>query len=549
MNGTHGTRGLRGWWHRNRRAVAAMAMVTIVLAGLSVWIHTLYLRSAMAERRAMVAVTAASYASALSNALNERIALVRGLTAFVTVQISGDGEHEGRMEEEFAAFAALLHSATAGIRNISVSPQFVVRHVYPLGGNEKALGNDLLKDPRPGFAETVQRSIRTGEVTVHAPLKLLQGGVGVIARDVVFLRGEPWGAVGMVFDLDRMIEEARLNSGGALLYALRDHSGNLVTGNPTVFGADPIIDRIRMPDGEWQFAAAPAGGWPAAVTDSDEYARFVVILAAFALLVELVTFLLVERRSALERLVEQRTAELTDARRLADRRADELERFAYVAAHDLQEPLRAVSSFTQLLAKRLGGGLDEESRSYVQHSVDAARRLKALLRDVQLFLSEEKIPLPGGPIAPDEVLSEVREGLGELEARMQASVTVEPLPMVQADRRRLKEILNVLLSNAIQYRHPDRVPEVRVTGRVDGDMVMIGVTDNGVGIDPRFADQVFDVFKRLQPRDGASGTGMGLAIARKMAERLGGRIDLSSEPGVGSTFTLQLPCPPGRGPA
>lgn len=547
MTDTGAVHGLSGRWRRHRRAITAMAVVTLVLAGLSIWAHTLFMRSALAERRAAVAVTAASYASALSNALNERIALVRGLTAFVTVQISGGGGAVA--DDEFAAFAALLNKATPGIRNISISPDFVVRLVYPVAGNERAIGNDLLKDPRPGFAETVQRSIRTGEVTVHAPLKLLQGGVGVIARDVVFLRGEPWGAVGMVFDLDRMVDEARLNTAGTLQYALRDHGGNLVTGNPAVFAADPIIDRIRMPDGEWQFAVVPAGGWPAAVTGSDDYLRFVMILAAFALLVEMVAFLLVERRGSLERLVEQRTAELTDARRLADRRADELERFAYVAAHDLQEPLRAVSSFTQLLARRLGDSLDEESRSYVQHSVDAARRLKALLRDVQLFLSEEKIPLPTGPIAVEDVMAEVREGLGELEGRTQASVLVESLPAVQADRRRLKEILSVLLSNALQYHHPDRKPEVRVTGRVEGAMVLIGVTDNGVGIDPRFADQVFDVFKRLQPRDGASGTGMGLAIARKMAERLGGRIDLSSEPGVGSTFILQLPGPPGRGPA
>lgn len=536
-----------GRWRRHRRALTTMAVVTALLAGLSVWGHGVYMRQALAERRAAVAVTAASHASALSNALNERIALVRGLTAFVSVQIArADGTVA---PDEFAAFATLLNEATPGIRNISVSPNFVVRMVYPIAGNERALGNDLLKDPRPGFAETVHRAIRTGDVTVHAPIALLQGGMGVIARDIVFQRGEPWGAVGMVFDLGRLIEEARLSAADTLQYALRDHDGRLVTGDPALFAADPIIDRIRMPDGEWQIAAMPKGGWPAAVTGSDEYLRFVMILAAFALLVELVAFLLVERRGALEGLVEQRTTELTAARRVADRRADELERFAYVAAHDLQEPLRAVSSFTQLLAKRLGDQLDDEARSYVQHSVDAARRLKALLRDVQLFLSEEKIPLPAGPIAADEVMAEVREGLEELEQRRRASVVVEPLPMVLADRRRLKEMLAVLLSNALQYGHPDRPPEVRVTGRLDGDEALIGVTDNGIGIDPRFADQVFDVFKRLQPRDGDSGTGMGLAIARKMAERLGGRIVLESEPGVGSTFTLHLPSAQGRGSA
>jgi signal transduction histidine kinase len=170
-----------------------------------------------------------------------------------------------------------------------------------------------------------------------------------------------------------------------------------------------------------------------------------------------------------------------------------------------------------------------------------------LLRDVQLFLAENRVPLGCGVIPAGDPLKAALAALTRRIADAGAAVTVADLPPVQADERRLREIFIVLIANAIEYRHPYRAAEVQISHRrVDGYDV-IDVRDNGIGIEPRYRDQIFEVFRRLHPRDEHPGTGMGLAIARKMVERLGGRLTVLSSPGVGSTFSIHLPHPSFRG--
>lgn len=235
-----------------------------------------------------------------------------------------------------------------------------------------------------------------------------------------------------------------------------------------------------------------------------------------------------------------RTAELGRAK-------NELEQFAYATAHDLQEPLRAIASYAQLLEKQQRGKLDEESAGFIHEIVDGAGRLKMLLRDVQLFLAEDRVPLGCGTVAAGDALLAALTALKRRIADAGATVTMGELPAVQADERRLREIFIVLIGNAVEYRHPYRAAEVHVSGRrVDGYDV-IDVRDNGIGIEPRYRDRIFEVFRRLHSRDEHPGTGMGLAIARKMVERLGGRITVVSSPGVGSTFSIHLPHPAFRG--
>ncbi len=534
-------RGMRALWARARRIgglAVAQAGVTALLLGAYWWSSGVYTRFLVAEHRTAAALTAASLASSLTSALNERLALVRGLTSFVEVHATNQG-----LAKEFPRYAEGLRRSVAGVRNISAAPGFVVRHVHPLDGNEKVLGNDLLQDPRPGFAETVQRAIVTMDVTVHGPVALIQGGQGLIARQVV-PNGDgerPWGAVGMVFDLRSVLDEVRFDRVPPHLgFALHTDGGQQVAGDAAILKRDPLIERIQLPDHHWELAIAARVGWAALARGDQSFIAFQAAFLLLALLVEALAFLAFSRRQTLESLVERRTAELGRAK-------NEMEQFAYAAAHDLQEPLRVIASYAQLLEKQQKGRLDEESEGFIREIVDGAGRLKMLLRDVQLFLAEDRVPLSNRSVLAEEALNAALTILKKRIAEAGATVIATDLPLVAADERRLREIFVVLIGNAVEYRHSYRAAEIRVSHRRQEGYDVIEVRDNGIGIDPRFRDQIFEVFRRLHGRDEHPGTGMGLAIARKMVERLGGRITVDSTPGVGSVFAVYLPHHPLRG--
>lgn len=514
---------------------ATQILVLLILVFAYFWMADIYARFLVAERRATATQTANSFAGILGSALNERIALVRGLTAFVETEADG-----GDMLEEFPRFAEGLRRATVGVRNISAAPDFVVRHIHPVEGNERVLGNDLLHDPRPGFAETVQRAIVSRDVTIHGPISLLQGGQGLIARQIAFRPGKPWGAVGMVFDLRAILEEVRFEAVPPEMgFALRTDAGVQVAGDAAVFRWDPIVERIPLPDGYWEFALAPRAGWESLVRGDQTFQAFQIGFLVVCALIEALTLMFLSQRRTLERLVGRRTDELDRAKR-------EMEQFAYAAAHDLQEPLRAIASYAQLLERECGNRLDDEAKEFIHQIVDGAGRLKMLLRDVQLFLAEDRVPLSNAPSDSGAVLETVLGILSRRIADSGAGIVAGELPVVLADERRLKEIFVILIGNAIEYRHPYRAAEIRVAHRRLDGYDVIDVRDNGIGIEPRYRDQIFEVFRRLHSRDEHPGTGMGLAIARKMAERLGGRITVESSPGIGSTFSVHLPVHPSR---
>ncbi len=527
----------RSWLQARWLAAIATLGLVISLTLAHAWIADLHARSDEDALRAQVSAVASLYANSLGNAINQRLALVRGVAAFVSVEIRND-EAVG----EFAAYAEEVRASVGGVRNVSVAPGFVVRQVHPLKGNERVLGNDLLADRRPDFVETVHRAIALRDVTAHGPLPLIQGGMGVIARQAVFRDGAPWGAVGVVFDLDPILVDANLpNLPSELIYGLRRADQATVAGDPAAFVLDPILERIRISDGFWELAVVPAVGWREASRDPQGEALILALIVGFGLLVQMVIVLLAERRVALAALVDARTRDL--ARRTEELAVakDELEQFAYAAAHDLQEPVRTLASYTQLLARHLGDGLDAEGRELAAFVTGGAKRLQALLRDVQLFVAEDRAPLPTGPAPADRALAAALRALDDRVREAAATVIRSELPEVMADERRLKEILVVLIGNAIAYRAPERSLEIRIDARREGDADILCVTDNGIGIAPQHHDQIFQVFRRLHRRSELSGTGMGLAIARKMALRLGGGISVDSSPEWGSTFSLRLP--------
>ncbi|MEX0746238.1 MAG: ATP-binding protein [Phycisphaeraceae bacterium] len=258
-------------------------------------------------------------------------------------------------------------------------------------------------------------------------------------------------------------------------------------------------------------------------------------------------------RDELQREIEQRkqTEERLQATAAALTRSNtELEQFAYIASHDLQEPLRKVEGFGEMLTEHLGQALDAEARDYLRRMVSAIQRMRDLINGL---LTYSRVTTKQRPFEPVDLNEIVRDVLSDLELRIQETagrVQVDDLPAIVADPLQMRQLLQNLIGNGLKFHHADKPPRVRVTAeRVaaesaqgDQDRCRIFVQDNGIGIDPKDVKQLFMPFRRLHGRSSRyAGTGIGLAVCRKIAERHGGTIRIDSTPGHGSTFVVTLP--------
>lgn len=218
----------------------------------------------------------------------------------------------------------------------------------------------------------------------------------------------------------------------------------------------------------------------------------------------------------------------------------ELEQFAYVASHDLQEPLRAVASCVQLLQRRYQGQLDARADELIQHAVEGPRRMQALIDDL---LAYSRVGTRGRPFEPTDCSTLVQGVLGDLEVPIRESgavVSVGPLPVVMADPTQLGQLVQNLVSNALKFRG-DQAPAIQIGAERTGGMWVFSIRDNGIGIAPEYQERIFGIFQRLHTRREYPGTGIGLAICQKIVERHGGRIWVESAVGQGSIFYFTIP--------
>jgi len=238
----------------------------------------------------------------------------------------------------------------------------------------------------------------------------------------------------------------------------------------------------------------------------------------------------------LERRVQERTEELARSNR-------ELEQFAYVASHDLQEPLRTIQSFGDLLEKHHSGQLDEQGLDFLHRMQKAAQRMRTLIKDLLAFARVSTSGQPFVAVNLNDIANGVVGDLATQIADSSASVQLDELPTIDADRTQMRQLFQNLIVNALKYCREDTPPRVRVTDTSlgKGDCCRIEVEDNGMGIPEEESDRIFQPFQRLHRGRALEGTGIGLALCRRIVERHGGRITLHSTVGVGSTFEITLP--------
>jgi signal transduction histidine kinase len=253
----------------------------------------------------------------------------------------------------------------------------------------------------------------------------------------------------------------------------------------------------------------------------------------------------IERTAELEQeIAERKRAEEAVAQHAKDlaRSNAELEQFASVASHDLKEPLRMVASYTQLLARRYQGKLDADADDFIDHAVDGVNRMQRLINDLLAYARVGTNRPSFEPVRSGVVLERVLDHLRMAVEETGAVVTHDPLPAVIADEVELGQLFQNLIGNALKFHGP-AAPRVHVSAEARGREWLFSVRDNGIGIQSEYTDRIFLIFQRLQGRNEYPGTGIGLAICKKIIERHGGRIWVESMPGEGSTFYFTLPNP------
>jgi len=223
----------------------------------------------------------------------------------------------------------------------------------------------------------------------------------------------------------------------------------------------------------------------------------------------------------------------------------ELEQFAYVSSHDLQEPLRMVTSYLQLLQRRYQGNLDDKADKYIHFAVEGAYRMQNLINDLLEISQVTTRSREPEPTNCEFVLNQISSNLEIHIKENKATVSYDPLPEVIADSTQLVQVFQNLIINGIKF-HSKEAPKIHISAEKKESEWLFSVQDNGIGIDPQYSGKIFEVFKRLHKKEEYPGTGIGLAICKKIVERHGGHIWVESELGKGSTFYFTLPINPGE---
>ncbi|NBE95763.1 HAMP domain-containing protein [Nonomuraea sp. KC401] len=219
----------------------------------------------------------------------------------------------------------------------------------------------------------------------------------------------------------------------------------------------------------------------------------------------------------------------------------ELEQFAYVASHDLQEPLRKVASFSQMLEQRYGPQLDDRARQYIHYAVDGAKRMQLLINDLLDFSRVGRVTSEKTAVESGVALDAALDNLSAMVEETGATVTHDELPQVTGDRMQLTQLFQNMIENAVKFRS-EEPPRVHIGAERSGEMWEFSCSDNGIGVEPKYADRIFLIFQRLHPRDVYPGTGIGLALCRKIVEYHGGRLWLDGDAqSGGTTFRWTLP--------
>lgn len=413
-----------------------------------------------------------------------------------------------------------------------VDEKYVVRWIEPMQGNEAALDLDLSKEEKR--YQALQKSRETKQIILSSPVSLVQGGTGFLAFFPLF--GPEQQFEGFIIGVIRYREllalvvpkhirqqfSIEISVEGVPVY---QHANNIES---RYLQNQPVQTRIA--NSQWIVQLHPLPSYRKEFHTPHPYLVLIfgVLLAALS---AISVYLLLRQFQQIKMLNEQHLA--------LKQSNDDLQSFAFIASHDLQEPLRIIGSYASLLQRRYAEQLDEKANKFLNYMSDGAQRLQTMINDL---LDYARVETQGKPLVScdlNDVLSTVLESLQDNFSDHQVQLTSDELPTVLGDAVQLQQLFLNLLSNAIKYRGGERL-NILIKAQPLGRMWHISVTDNGIGIDEIYFEKIFQVFQRLHASSSIQGSGIGLAICKRIIDRHGGKIWLESIPNSGSSFHFTL---------
>jgi signal transduction histidine kinase len=496
------------------------------------------------ESRALAIQIASSHAQSIEKQLSRSLSTTLALATILK---------EDSSFPNFDSVAADLIKRYGGISNLQLAPDAIIRKIFPLKGNEPAIGLDLKKNP-----EAVE-AIENRQLVVEGPFDLIQGGVAIVGRYPVFLQNDKtgeenfWGFTTALIELSQLL--ALVDIHGLVSKNYHFELSNavftkdekiIITQSDGEILENPVSVEIHVANEKWRLSISPKLGW---------YPFYYLVWEGLLVLILCGTLSYMGyrhlcRTEDLRRANLKMTQEIHQ-RKLAEERVmvhaetlqahnKELESFASIASHDLQEPLRKVIIFGDLLLERTKN-LDEKSKNYIERMQKASERMQIFIDDL-LGYSEISSGRQFEHIHTELILKEVIE---DLEARISESggtVVYKDILDFEADPLQMKQLFQNLVSNALKYHKEGVPPIVNIHSKLlDNGMISLIFKDNGIGFEEKYEKQIFKPFQRLHGRSAYEGTGMGLAICKKIIERHKGEIRVESSPGKGSIFQVILP--------
>jgi signal transduction histidine kinase len=469
-----------------------LVILFLLLARLSNW----YKQEILKQNQAYILTQLSGYSNQLMIAINHRFSLLDALRAFIKIN-----ESAKISQDEFNLFASGLYAGVPGIRNFSIAPKGVQRYIYPLAGNEKAIGHNLIADPRPLVRLDVQRTVESQQITLSGPYELRQGGLGLVARQAIYRNNQFWGLVAMVIDVNPLINESGIPKApqeDQLEIAVKDNNGQVFYGKAEVFSNQPIIYEIKLPEGYWTLAAVPCQGWNNQIKQPLLIFQITGLLIS-CLITALVNLILI-RQVSLELAVQQRTkkflqtsqqleAEIRERQKTEQllaaynqnleeeviRRTAELisannqleiakgkteiasqYKSVFIAnmSHEFRTPLNAILGFCELLKNHLK---DSRLKSYVEAIYSSGKVLLSLINDI-LDLSKieaGKLDVIYEPVNMRMVIQEIEQIFSHTASQKKLLIFSEidqKLPQtLYFDEVRLRQILFNVVGNALKF--------------------------------------------------------------------------------------------------
>lgn len=480
--------------------------------------------------------------SQLESSLNESVVASKVFAFLLQRDLAG---------MDFDTVAQALLSKNKNIDALQWVRGNAIVRTFPLEGNEASIGYALMDVPEHR-AEALE-AVARGELYFEGPINLRQGGKGFVGRYPIFKGDSLAGFAAVIVRMETFLRALDMDASG------KDEtfSYQLVKKNKNDQAAHLLFEDMGTFEGECRAERrVPIGDWVVYVKLNDPAHVYRGVLffptgILISLMLSLIYGFLREQPRKLEELVSRKTRTLDEVNVALEQQTaqlkrsnTDLEQFAYVASHDLQEPLRMVSSFLKLLEKKYEGQLDDKAKEYIHYAVDGANRMRRIILDLLEYSQSGTHTDDLSDIKISEIIEEVAVLQSKIIEEKEARLTFDQPPTIYSHRSQLVRIFHNLIGNALKYARTETPPEIHITAEDKGELWQFSIVDNGIGIAPENFERIFQLFGRLKENPEVGGTGMGLSTVKRIVERLGGDIRVVSEHRQGSTFIFTLPKQP-----